>query len=245
MSLFQDIEKRLEGLFEQFFSRQFKSPVQPIELAKRLAREMDYGRTVGVGQVYAPNDFQLYLSASDLTAIEGLRETLALELQSYLAAHAAHQDYRLAGPIVVSLAGKDGLRLGEIDVEARLAEGDDAPARSGETSIIPAVEAEALRRRGADSRRFALVSTDTGRSFPLDKDVVTVGRFDDNDVVVADPGASRYHARLRRQGATYMLVDLGSTNSTLVNGTAVSRRRLADGDVLTVGTTKLTFQARG
>lgn len=241
MNLFEDIEKRLEDLFERFFSRQFKSHVQPVELAKRLAREMDYHRTVSVSQVYAPNRFEVCLSPQDFEAVVGLKETLVAELQAYLATHAHQQGYRLAGPITVTLAADESLGLGDIEVASDLAETREAPVHSGETSIISAEEADALRRHGGG---FALIFPDTGHTFPLIREVVMIGRFEGNDLVLADAGASRQHARLRRRGSTYYLVDLGSTNGTLVNGTVIKRRELRDGDIITIGTTKLTFQAR-
>jgi len=75
------------------------------------------------------------------------------------------------------------------------------------------------------------------------EDPVTVGRLPECDIVLADSNVSRRHAEVRRQGNGFVVVDLGSTNGTKVNGVGVRERRLADGDELRVGNTRLRFEA--
>jgi DNA-binding response OmpR family regulator len=71
--------------------------------------------------------------------------------------------------------------------------------------------------------------------WPLDKPVTTIGRWEDNDVVVDDRWVSRNHARLRREGERYLLEDLGSRNGTLLNGRRITdQAMLADGDRIQV-----------
>ncbi len=71
--------------------------------------------------------------------------------------------------------------------------------------------------------------------WPLDRPVTTLGRWDDNDVVVDDRWVSRHHARIRREGERYVVEDLGSKNGTFVNGQRIAGpTELADGDVVQV-----------
>jgi predicted component of type VI protein secretion system len=71
--------------------------------------------------------------------------------------------------------------------------------------------------------------------YRLDKDMVTLGRSSDNDVQIQDPFVSRSHARLKWQGTTYEIFDLGSANGLLYLGQRVDRQILADGDVVQIG----------
>ena len=72
-----------------------------------------------------------------------------------------------------------------------------------------------------------------------------IGRSKDTDIQVADPNASRRHAEIRQEGATYWIVDLDSTNGLEVNGRRLKRAKLADGDTVTLGSTDVTFSQAG
>ena len=76
MSVFRTIESKIEGLFEGVFGRAFRTHVQPIELARKLAKEMDDHRTVSVSRVYVPNEYTIYLSPSDREQLAGYEESL-------------------------------------------------------------------------------------------------------------------------------------------------------------------------
>ena len=70
-----------------------------------------------------------------------------------------------------------------------------------------------------------------------------MGRMPENDLVIADPNVSRQHAEVRPVGTTFVLVDLGSTNGTKVNGASVSQHTLRTGDNISVGATTIRFEA--
>ena len=70
MPILRDFERRLGSLVEGFFATTFRSGLQPVELAKRLMREMDASRTVGVREVWAPNRFVFSLSEQDAQRFE-------------------------------------------------------------------------------------------------------------------------------------------------------------------------------
>ena len=72
--------------------------------------------------------------------------------------------------------------------------------------------------------------------FRLQKEVVTLGRDATNDIAINDPEVSRYHLRLIKQGNSYALEDLGSTNGSQVNGThIINPRILNNGDTIMLG----------
>ena len=80
MSVLRNLEARIEGLVEGVFSRAFSSQVQPVEIARKLAKEMDSHRTASVSQVYAPNQYTVWLSTEDHQRLEGYERSLAQEL---------------------------------------------------------------------------------------------------------------------------------------------------------------------
>ena len=146
------IEQKIESLFEGIFGRAFRTNVQPVELARKLAKEMDDHRTISVSRVYVPNEYTVYLSPDDREQFSSYEDNLKGELQEYLSEHSV-------------------------------------PASRSQSSLT----------------------------------------------------VSRRHAELRQEGASYWIVDLGSTNGLEVNGKRVKRAKLSDGDTITVGSTEVRF----
>ncbi len=80
--------------------------------------------------------------------------------------------------------------------------------------------------------------------FPLEGDALEVGRDEDAAVRIDEPLVSRRHARIERRGEAWVVVDLGSTNFTRVNGSRVLREcELADGDRLSFGRAACVFRS--
>lgn len=133
MSLLRDIEQKIEGVFERGFRRAFRSNLQPVELARKLAREMEDHKTVSVSRVYVPNEFTVYLSPKDREGFASYERSLVAELGSYLDAHARGAGLSLVAPATVTLATDEDLRIGEFGIACRMAdpvEGAAAPAPS-------------------------------------------------------------------------------------------------------------------
>ena len=80
-----------------------------------------------------------------------------------------------------------------------------------------------------------------GASCYLDRDVATMGRGLDNDVVVEDRRVSRHHARLQRGPRGWEIMDLASTNGTFVNGRAVKQRPIEAGETISLGGLEMNF----
>ena len=98
MSVLRSIEQKIEGLFEGMFGRAFRTHVQPVELARKLAKEMDEHRTISVSRVYVPNEYSVYLSEADREQFAGYEGSLIGELQDYLVEHARRESYALLTP---------------------------------------------------------------------------------------------------------------------------------------------------
>jgi hypothetical protein len=252
MSVLRNLEARIEGLVEGVFSRAFSSQVQPVEIARKLAKEMDSHRTASVSQVYAPNQYTVWLSKEDHDRLEGYERSLSQELSAYLLEHARRQDYALLTRPEVLIDVDDRLRLGEFGIQPRLVK---PPARKGESgeqgqqghtmvySAPPPPKKEKTNRQRADALTStrAIVSMG-GRRYVLDGPVATLGRSSECDCVFEDPNISRRHAELRQaSNGDWAIRDLGSTNGVKINGRRVDSARLAPGDEVTLGTTSFVF----
>src|SRR5580692_2465046 len=129
MSVLRSIESKLESLFEGVFGRAFRSNVQPVEIARKLVKEMDDHRSVSVSRVYVPNQYTVYLSSVDRDQFSGYADKLCEELQDYLAEHARRERFVLLSPPLVSLDSDDDLEMGMFGIATRLVRlPADAPA---------------------------------------------------------------------------------------------------------------------
>jgi hypothetical protein len=223
--ILRDFERRLGGLVEGFFATTFRSGLQPVELAKRLMREMDTGKTVGVREVWAPNRYVFTLSEQDGARFEQAEQALVGELKQVVRDAAGERGWGLVGPPEIEFEVDEGLGKGRFGCVAYFVEGEEElpPQPSG--------------------GRGSLVSLTDGRSHVLDRPSMTIGRLPECDVVVDDAGASRQHAELRRTDDGFVLTDLGSTNGTLVNGSPIREHLLEDGDRITIGESILEFRS--
>ena len=248
------IEHKIEALFEGVFGRAFRTNVQPVELARKLAKEMDDHRTISVSRVYVPNEYTVYLSPEDRGQFESYESSLKGELQDYLAEHARREQYALMTPPRVLMETDDDLDVGEFGIATRMVQPDksrrgaDEPEEQlepGATMIykpktpVP-TEAVSPAELGLEQETIGLVFD--GRRREVKERRVVIGRSRDCDIQLADANVSRRHAELRQEGASYWIVDLGSTNGMEVNGKRVKRAKLRHGDTITLGSTELTFE---
>jgi hypothetical protein len=259
VNVLRTIEQKIEGLFEGIFGRAFRTNVQPVELARKLVKEMEDHRTVSVSRVYVPNEYTIYLSPADREQFENYEGSLRNELQEYLAEHARREGYVLLTPPVVAFETDDDLTIGEFGIATRMAQGargskqKDAPAPAaqlepGATMIykprtpLPA-EGPPEDADIALAQEIVTLTID-GKRREIDKRRVVIGRSKECDIQLNDPNVSRRHAELRQEGSAYWLVDLDSTNGSVVNGQKTARAKLDSGDTITIGSTDMVFERR-
>jgi hypothetical protein len=251
MSVLRHIESKIESLFEGVFGRAFRTHVQPVELARKLVKEMDDHRNVSVSRVYVPNEYEVYLSDQDREQFADYETSLVDELEDYLAEHARREGYVLLSRPTVEFKTDSDLDLGEFGIATRIAQkgrpaGDGAPeqAEPGATMIYKArapqeTEAASLEELGVARETVSLEVA--GKRIPIEKRRAVLGRSRDCDVQLADPNVSRRHAEVRQEGATYWLVDLDSTNGIEVGGRRQKRVKLENGTRVTIGATEVVF----
>lgn len=217
--MLRSIERRLENLVEGVFARAFRSGLRPVELGRKLMREMDDQRSVGVsGRTVMPNHFDIHLGSEDAAGFADVAVSLVRELCDLARDHARQEGAGFMGPVQVSLVTDENRRAGTFAVSGKFL---DAGSSGGAGSLLL-----------PGDQRLGLT------------DVVTkVGRLPDCAVQLVDASVSRYHAEIRAKGDGFVVVDLGSTNGTRVNGVRVYEQPLKDGDELTFGAVAVRFSA--
>jgi Protein of unknown function (DUF3662)/FHA domain len=248
MNLLKSVENTIARLVEGSFGRAFRSEVRPMELARKLAREMDAHRTVSVSRVYAPNEYLVWLSPEDRARYEGVEAEVIDELCGYLLEHARREDLILAGGPRVSFNTDERLTLGEFGIQAQLVRPDGQSAAeeaSGQTMIYSTsarVRGPVEAVQAAPRAPRALMVVD-GRRLIVPPAGATVGRSRDCDVVLEDSGISRHHAELRPTVDGWEIEDLGSTNGVQVNGRPIrGAHPVRDGDRLEFGSSEIVFE---
>jgi hypothetical protein len=275
MGILRHFERRVEGAVEGLFARAFRSGVQPVELGKRLVRTVEDSRTVGVNRVYVHNVYVFELSQRDRERFADYEHDLANELAALAVDTARENDWAMLGPARVELVTADDLSEGRFrltshveaaprpepaaaQAQAPVAPAPGASADEGgpnwaaapaaepagpQTAMLPGQVREPKVR--APASLLLLSGSQVVRVFPLNAPELSIGRAEHTDITLADPGVSRNHARIVREGDDFIVEDLRSTNGTEVNGQLVRRRRLADGDVLKLANSTLQFRREG
>lgn len=270
MSVLKKLEEKIQGLFEGGFGRAFKSPVQPVELARKLVKEMEDNKVISVSRIYAPNEYTLFLAPEDGAQFESYEENLKSDLADYLTEHARKEGYDLLSRPIVVMKTDEDLIVGEFGIATRMV---SAPVPTAGENIQPvatqtpvavpdiggdimgqtvvyrpqgspegtmAVSANEAREMGLACEKITLSAGTL--SYEVTKRVVLIGRSRQCDLTLEDSNISRRHAELRQRGNEYLVVDLDSTNGVEVNGKKVKTKTLQNGDVLTLGTTRVRFE---
>ena len=211
-------ERRLERLVESVFAKASRSGLEPVELARRLTREMDAGRTLGVRGTVAPNHFTYALSSGDHERFAAYGDALCIQLADAAREHARDEGYHFLGPVAVELE-------------------EDTSVSTGTFLLAGEIKA------GPGGGVVGSVVSEDGTRVTVGDDPVTIGRLPECDIMLADTNVSRRHAEVRRRDDAIVVIDLDSTNGTKVNGAGVKERVLSDGDEITVGSTRLRFEA--
>ena len=234
MGVLQRFERRLGGLVEGAFARAFGGVVQPVEVAAALQREaQDKKVVVGQGRLLVPNDYVVELGTTDTGRLTEWDAPLRRELADMVSEHAQEQGWSFVGPVSVRFEQVTTLDTGVFRVRSAVVQ----PAQP----MVPDVDEVRLIR--APGMAWLLVPGDGGqRRVDLSAELTRIGRSAEADVRLSDTGVSRLHAELRRLGDDVVLVDLGSTNGTTLNGRKVLEGRLRDGDRIGVGTSSLVFR---
>jgi Protein of unknown function (DUF3662)/FHA domain len=256
MSVLKSLESKIAGLVEGTFSRAFRSEVRPVEVARKLAREMEEHKTFSLSRTYVPNEYRVYLSPRDRERFAEYEDALVSELTGYLLEHARRERLVMMSRPVVEFETDDRLGLGEFGIQTRVVHPEQenpadepmpppaAAEASGRTMIYSTAGrvAEPLEERARSRQQTALVLMG-GKRLVVGPAGVTLGRSRQSDIMVDDPNVSRSHAEIRPRGGSWVVSDLNSTNGTRLNGRRLQGPEvLKPGDEIELGTSLLTFE---
>lgn len=192
---------------------------------------MEAERRTSAGRVRVPDHYAVRLAPHDVTDLGMVLDEVAAELADAALAFARARNYSLAGRPQVDLIEDPALSAGDIEIEATFgADAEVRPAALGQTMLF---EVAPMAAPNAILRRVTPGGSD--RDIVLDGSLLTIGRADDNGLVLRDPRVSRHHARLRARAGMLVLTDLGSRNGVRVNGVTVTEAALGVGDQIEIG----------
>jgi hypothetical protein len=218
-------ERRLEQMISGVFARAFRSAVQPVEIAAALQRECDNNAQImSRDRRLVPNRFLVQLAGVDLERLHGYDDAMERELVDQLKDHADTQGYVFTGPVQIDFESADDLTTGRFRILSR-----------AEASVTDNDQ----RTRTRAARAVLEVN---GTRPPLRAPGLVVGRGTEADLRINDPGVSRRHVEFVVAGEDLEVVDLGSTNGMLVDGTKVGRAGLRDGTQVKIGHTTMTVR---
>jgi hypothetical protein len=233
------LENLAETLIEGTVARLLGARLQPVEVARYLARAMEDGRVVGArGEVVVPNAYWVRLHPEDMQALDSYRDTLQDELARTVASLARSVGASMLGRPRVFLEASPAVPQRRVRVEARL-----VSARSRQGADLTHTQEwapAAVDTQMPGQLAFALVKGD--RRMPITEAVVSIGRSLDNDIILDDEHVSRYHAQLRRRYGQYILYDRNSTGGTTVNGHPADETPLRHGDRLAFAGIEVRFE---
>lgn len=230
MGVFDNLERKLEGVVNGAFARAFKGDVQPVEITARLQKELDAeARLLSRDRRLVPNDFTIGLSRHDYDRLVPYSRTLNSDIIPQLREYAANAGYVFNGPVTIAYELEANLPVGRFTVESQAVAAAATPATT--TAI----------------RRAVLVLEVNGIRHPLSPPGFTLGRGTDADVRINDPGISRLHARVSVRGTEdapqVTIEDMGSTNGIVVDGRRVQTATLTAGSRVELGSTRMLVRS--
>jgi hypothetical protein len=255
MQPFAALERFFERLFERPSARIFGTRLQPVQLLRRLERELEVARVPSADGSVVPDLFTIRIHPSDFEALASADPGLPVELADGALRFARAHHYRVRRRPRVDLIADPAVEPGDSHILAAFAgaaDDDDGvrrvavPASPG--AMPPPVVSDATSSYhrpavlGPIARLRVLEPTGGDRALVVDGGLLTIGRAPDNSLVLGDRRASRYHARLQARQGMLVLVDLGSLNGTIVNGVPVQEVALGVGDEIRIGDTRLLLE---
>lgn len=227
---------------------------------------MDAGRATGAdGRATAPNIFTVQLHENDRAALSDLEKALIAELTDAAKQYAKDEGFALAGEVSVAIVTDATLKPGKFEVRAEIKADSGLPSAgpaeaaspaptppvvalpmTPPTVATPSIPPVPAPPTPAVEKNATLIMAD-GTKIAVKPGVLSIGRSAESSVPLNDTNASRRHAEIRSRGEgtriEWYLVDLGSTNGTMLNGVKISGdQRLRNGDALMFGSTAARFE---
>ena len=237
----KQFEDTIESMVEGSMAEAMTGHLQPVEIAKKLARAMDRDQTIAADRTLVPNEYSVFMHPDDFAALAPFRLSLQRELAAHLRTLAAERGLSFVAPPHVTLAEDAVIRRRRVRIEAAVTDAATASAPEAEGQFTAALPVAQVKARLDRSAKLLLPD---GRALAMDKPVLSLGRQFDNDIVIEDKRVSRHHAQIRYEHNSFFLYDLSSANGTQVNGSPVQQVVLHDGDRISFGGVVVSFQRK-
>lgn len=237
---------KFEGFFqrimEESVGRIFRTPVQPAEIGRRIERAMESNQVISVEGVIVPNDYQVVMNPQDMVVFADFVPSLCRQMEEWLVDLAADRGYGFVDHVRVQINGDDNVGRRSIYVDASIIELPDYD-RSAQDEIQRTEVMRVIESTGSVPPKLLrfVEGPHVGDAVIMRRQMLTIGRALDNDVVVDSAEVSRHHARVEHRDGGFWIVDLGSTNGTSVNGGQIDEHELQHGDRMTLGNVVLEF----
>jgi hypothetical protein len=243
MGLLSRFEGRLRGAVEGAAARTFKEPVEPVEIAGAIAREIDNRKAVGPVRTLAPNTFCVELSPDDYDRLSPYAQPLGAELATMAEEHAHKQRYAFVGPVSVGFEEAPDIATGLFRIRSQVTEGEtkDEPTREAPSNNTIIMRATPEPPRQLTGQLTIKLSGQPDRVVPIGESAVLIGRGSDADIALSDSSVSRRHGEVTVVDGGHRYTDLGSTNGSTLAGRPISHADLADGDRLTLGNVTVIY----
>jgi len=246
VKFFSELEGNLEKYIEGFFKDKFGgSGLQPVEIAKKLAREMRDRRRSGLKDIFVPNRFEVFLATEDYAAVTPLMDRFSTEMTEYVKNKMVEKKYTMLGPVSVSFAEQQDLPQGQLQINSFFDKSvEEAPVQLDVEATMRFIPVRGITEKRQGPSGFLEVAEGplAGKRFVLDGNQVVLGRGEICDICLPDNSISRCHAMISRSDQQLTISDRSSTNGTCVNGEKVSRQDLKNGDIIKIGNTVLIFK---
>ncbi|SDD41538.1 FhaA domain-containing protein [Sporomusa acidovorans] len=253
MKFVRNIESFIEKYIEGFFNKKLASNLQPIEIAKQLAREMEDERTVGVSHVYVPNHYTVYVNHEDYSRLEPYAEDVCSELSSYLVEESRSKGYTMAGGPQIELFADEKLINHDFRVTSDFTEvpHDENVSQTKNTSAVNDTRVFTKLEPTLHPSQQTLQGTltvidgvDAGLKVDCTANRVNIGRRNTNELPLTDMNTSRLHAYIVYEEDTHVIHDAKSLNGTYINGNRITHKHLNNGDRIKVGSTVILYEVK-
>lgn len=238
---------RFEGFFQRVMEdsvgRLFRTPIQPAKIGRRLERAMEDHQVVTVNGVMVPNDYRVVMHPEDMVIFADFIPSLCRQMEQWLDDLAEERRYTTVDRMHVQIIADQRVKRRSIHAESAVVEFLDDDRNSQEQVQRTEVMRVIQETGNVPPLYFRFLSgPHSGESFVVRGPMTTIGRAVDNDVVIDSDEVSRHHARIEYHDRQYWLIDLDSTNGSLINGERVSQGALEPGDRLLLGNTAIEVE---
>jgi hypothetical protein len=228
----EHLDREVRLYLEGVFGRRAEVAFSAGAIASHLTQEVGNAtKRTEQGEIYAPDQYTLSMHPSDIELLLEFAPQFQTELANRIRDTLNWLNFKLVREPHITLATDPTVNRWEVRVFAW---------RSSNPPEVELAPPEGTREPEKPPPGAFLI-VEGKRHFPLDRPLIKIGRRQDNDLILSDPHVSRVHSEIQLLAGRYVLVDMGSTGGTYVNGRQVKQHILEPGDVISIAVVQLIY----